>query len=498
MITPLVVILAIAAYFTMFFGVSYLSGRRSDNAAFFTAGRKVPWIVVALATISAPISGVTFISVPGMVADKGASYMQMALGFVVGYLLIAYVLVPLFYRRNLISIYGYLGQRFGRGTYSTGAWFFFVSKMLGAAVRFFVVCVVLQALVFEPLGIPFALNVLVTVGLIWVCTFRGGLKSIIWTDVVKSVCLVASVGLCIWFIADSLSASGIDPYKAVTTHSSSRMFFFDNPTEGTYFWKQFVAGIFMVVAMTGLDQDMMQRNLACSDIARCRKNMISASLVQLLIIGMFLLLGTMLLLYIENTPGLELPSKPDEIFSLVATHPTLPTAVGILFVIGLIAVSYSAAASALVSLTTSFTVDILGWQKMEERTLEQRRKLVHLAMAAVMAIIIVVFFHVSDDDAISTVYVLASYTYGPILGLFAFGMFNNRPVADRLVPLVCVAAPAICWLTKEWLERAYGYQMGFELLLLNAALTVGGLMLIARREPQTDSSEALVEPTEVM
>lgn len=489
--TPLVVVLTIAAYFIMFFGVSYLSGRRSDNAAFFTAGRKVPWFIVALATISAPISGVTFISVPGMVADKGASYMQMAFGFVVGYLLIAYVLVPLFYRRNLISIYGYLGQRFGRGTYSTGAWFFFVSKMLGAAVRFFVVCVVLQALVFEPLGVPFAANVTVTVGLIWLCTFRGGVKSIIWTDIVKSICLVASVGLCIWFIATSLSTSGIDPFQAVAQHSSSRIFFFDNPTEGTYFWKQFVAGIFMVVAMTGLDQDMMQRNLACSDITRCRKNMVSASLVQLLIIGMFLLLGTMLLLYIENTPGLEMPSKPDEIFSLVATHPTLPVVVGILFVVGLISVSYSAAASALVSLTTSFTVDILGWQKMEEHTLSRRRKIIHLAMATIMAVIIVVFFHVSDDDAISTVYVLASYTYGPILGLFAFGMCTNRPVADRLVPAVCVAAPAICWITKEWLERFYNYHMGFELLLLNAVLTVGGLWLIAQRKPSAETTEAV-------
>ena len=446
MITPLVVILAIAAYFIMFFAVSHLSGRRSDNAAFFNAGRRVPWLIVALATISAPISGVTF--------------MQMTFGFVIGYLVIAYILVPLFYRRNLISIYGYLGQRFGRGTYSTGAWFFFISKMLGAAVRFFVVCVVLQALVFKPMGIPFAANVIVTVGLIWGCTFRGGVKSIIWTDVIKSICLIASVGLCIWYISQSLTSTGIDPYTAVTNHPSSRIFFFDNPSEGTYFWKQFIAGIFMV----------------------------SASLMQLIIIGMFLLLGTMLLLYIENTPTLHMPDKPDEIFSLVATHGGLPVAVGILFIIGLISVSYSAAASALVSLTTSFTVDILGWQKMEEHTLSRRRKAIHLAMAAIMAVIIVVFFHVSDDDAISTVYVLASYTYGPILGLFAFGMLSKLPVADRYVPAVCIAAPAICWLVKEWLGRAYSYQMSFELLLLNAALTIAGLWIIAVRQPQNAPS----------
>ena len=477
--TPFIVILTIAAYFAMFFGVGYLSSRHTDNAAFFTAGRRVPWIIVAIATISAPISGVTFISVPGMVAAKGHTYLQMALGFVVGYAAIAYVLVPLFYKRNLVSIYGYLGQRFGASTYGTGAWFFFVSKMLGAAVRFFVVCVVLQTLVFGPLGVPFGLNVALTVGLIWLCTFQGGVKSIIWTDVVKSICLISSVVLCIWFIARSLGTGMEGIVSTVRGHATSRIFNFSDPASATYFWKQFVAGIFMVIAMTGLDQDMMQRTLACRDIRQCRKNMITSSLMQFVIIALFLMLGTLLVIYIENVPSLSLPAKSDEIFSLVATHPTLPVAVGVLFVLGLISVSYSAAGSALVSLTTSFTIDVLGWHDIDEATLARRRKRVHLGMAVVMALLIVVFFHVSDDDAISTVYTLASYTYGPILGLFIFGMASDRPVADRLVPVVCVAAPAICWLTRYTLHMRYGYEMSFELLLLNALLTIIGLRILA-------------------
>lgn len=473
--TPVIVILSIAVYFAIFFGVSYMSSRRTDTAAFFNADRRVPWPVVALATIGAPISGVTFISVPGMVVTKGHSYLQMGLGFIVGYLIIAYVLVPLFYRRNLISIYGYLGERFGLGTYITGAWFFFVSKMLGAAVRFFVVCVVLQSLVFGPLGVPFALNVTVTVGLIWACTARGGVKSIIWTDVVKTLCMVTTVVLCIYFIATAMHWDMAQMWNAVATHKSSRIFHFDNPSEGIYFWKQFVAGIFLVVAMTGLDQDMMQRNLACRDIRQCRKNMITSSLMQTVVIVLFLILGTLMAIYIEATPSLTMPEKTDEIFSLVATGAGLPMVVGILFVVGLVSVSYSATASALVSLTTSFTVDILGHKDLTDSRINRRRRGVHMAMAVVMALIIVLFYHITNEDAISTVYILASYTYGPILGLFLFGMMSDRRPSDVFVPIVCIAAPVMCWFLKEWLATAWNYQMGFELLITNTALTMAGL-----------------------
>ncbi|MCM1504677.1 MAG: sodium:solute symporter [Muribaculum sp.] len=477
--TLTIVIITIIGYFAVLFGISHLSARKSDNATFFTGNRRMPWPVVAFATLGAALSGVTFISVPGMVAEKGYSYLQMGLGFIVGYALIAFVLVPLFYKRNLISIYGYLGDRFGARTYRTGAWFFFASKMLGASVRFFVVCIVLQTLVFDPLGIPFSLNVAVTVGIIWLYTFRGGVKSVIWTDLLKSFCLVTSVVLCIYFIARNLNFSAADLVRGISEHDSSRIFYFDDPTKGIYFWKQFVAGIFMVIAMTGLDQDMMQRNLACRDSRECGKNMITSGILQFFLIGMFLLLGTLLVIYIDSTPELTMPDKSDDIFGIVATHSSLPAAVGILFVLGLVAAAYSAAGSALVSLTTSFTVDILDAAKMEDARLAKLREAVHLAMAATMGIIIVVFFMVNEEDAISAVYTLASYTYGPLLGLFVFGMFCRRQVNDRLVPAVCLLAPVLCWGAKYYLKSAWDYELSFELLLLNAALTVGGLVLLS-------------------
>ncbi len=477
--TPTIVIITILGYFAVLFGISHLSARRSDNTTFFTGNRRMPWPVVAFATLGAALSGVTFISVPGMVAEKGYSYLQMALGFIVGYALIAFVLVPMFYRRNLISIYGYLGDRFGGKTYRTGAWFFFASKMLGGTVRFFVVCIVLQTLVFDPMGIPFGLNVAVTVGIIWLYTFRGGVKSVIWTDLLKSFCLVTSVVLCICFIARNLDFSAGDLVRSIAEHDSSRIFYFDDPTKGIYFWKQFVAGVFMVIAMTGLDQDMMQRNLACRDSRECCKNMVTSGVLQFFLIGMFLLLGTLLVIYIDSTPGLAMPEKSDDIFGIVATHSSLPVAVGILFVVGLIAAAYSAAGSALVSLTTSFTVDILDASKMEESRLTKLRKSVHLAMAVTMGIIIFVFFIVNEEDAISAVYTLASYTYGPLLGLFVFGMFSRRQVNDRLVPAVCLLAPVLCWGAKHYLKSAWDYELSFELLLLNAAFTVVGLVLLS-------------------
>ena len=489
--TPAIVIITILAYFAVLFGISHLSSRKSDNATFFTGNRRMPWPVVAFATLGAALSGVTFISVPGMVAEKGYSYLQMGLGFIVGYALIAFVLVPLFYKRKLISIYGYLGERFGASTYRTGAWFFFASKMLGASVRFFVVCIVLQTLVFDPLGIPFTLNVLVTVGVIWLYTFSGGVKSVIWTDLLKSFCLVTSVVLCIYFIARNLHLSLPDLASSIAAHSSSQMFFFDDPSRGIYFWKQFVAGIFMVIAMTGLDQDMMQRNLACRNPRECRKNMITSGVMQFFLIAMFLLLGTLLVIYIENTPSLNMPEKSDDIFGIVATHSSLPAIVGVLFVVGLIAAAYSAAGSALVSLTTSFTVDILNASSMEEKKLARLRKLVHIGMAAAMGGVIIIFFMVNEEDAISAVYTLASYTYGPLLGLFIFGMFSDKPVNDRFVPAVCLLAPALCWMAKHYLKSAWDYELSFELLLLNAFLTICGLVVLSWiRSDVSDDIEA--------
>ncbi len=482
--TPWIVLATIVGYFIVLFLVSWLASRGSDNASFFNGNRQAPWFIVAIAMLGAPISGVTFISVPGMVAAKGFSYLQMVLGFVVGYFAIAYVLIPLFYKRNLVSIYGYLEQRFGTGTHKSGAWFFFISKMLGAAVRFYVVCVTLQLLVFGPLGVPFIVNVVATIALIFLYTLQGGVKTVIWTDTLKSFCLVMSVVLCIFFIAKGLGYDFAGMVKAVAGDETSRMFFFDNPKEGTYFWKQFIAGVFMVIATTGLDQDLMQRSLACKNAKESQKNLIVSGVTQFFVISLFLILGTLLVLY-TRAKGIALPEKSDELFGLVAADPGMPIIVGILFILGLIAAAYSAAGSALTSLTTSFTVDILeADRKQDDASLSRTRKLVHVAMAAGMGAVIYVFYLISNSDAISAVYTLASYTYGPILGLFAFGMMSRSAVRDRLVPVVCIAAPVISFFVQQWLASAYNYTLGFELLLLNAVLTMAGLALLSTGKKQ--------------
>ena len=475
-----IVIITIIAYFALLLLISYFASRKSDNATFFSGNRKNPWILVSIATIGAAISGVTFISVPGMVETKGYSYLQMCLGFIVGYFLIAFVLVPMFYKRNLVSIYGYLGERFGVATYRSGAWFFFVSKMLGASVRFLVVCSTLQILVFDPLNIPFVLNVVATIALIWLYTAQGGVKSVIWTDVLKSCCLVLSVVLCIYFIAQGMGFSIGEMVSAVAGDSTSQIFFFDDPKEGTYFWKQFLAGVFMVIATTGLDQDMMQRNLACKDSKESQKNMIVSSIVQFFVIALFLILGTLLVMYMNKT-GIAMPEKSDDIFGLVAQSAGMPVIVLILFVLGLISAAYSAAGSALTSLTTSFTVDILdGQKKYNDAKLTRVRKMVHIIMSVLMGLVIIVFYYASNQDAISAVYTLASYTYGPILGLFVFGLFIKLQVHDKWVPVVCVLAPALSWVVQWQLKEQFNYTTSFELLIINAVLTIIGLAMLSK------------------
>lgn len=482
--TPAIVIITIAAYFALLMVISWFASRGSNNSTFFNGNRQAPWGLVAFAMIGAAISGVTFISVPGMVAAKGYSYLQMVLGFIVGYFAIAFVLVPIFYRRNLISIYGYLEDRFGKSTYHTGAWFFFVSKMLGAAVRFYVVCVVLQSMVFGPLGIPFAITVVVSILLIWIYTVQGGVKTLIWTDTLKSFCLVASVGLCIYFIAGNLGLNFGEAFSAVTSHSSFKMFYFDDPLAGTYFWKQFLAGIFMAIALNGLDQDMMQRNLACRDSRQSQKNMIVSGITQFFVIALFLILGTMLLIYMDSK-GMAHPAKPDDTFAAVVDSPGMPIIVGILFIVGLVSAAYSAAGSALTSLTTSFTVDIMGAnRRMDDRRLAITRRLVHLGMSVAMGLVIIAFYYLSNQDAISAVYTLASYTYGPILGLFVFGLACKRPVRDCLVPAVCILAPVLSWVTQWTLKEYCNYTTSFELLLMNAAFTILGLLMLLKPRKQ--------------
>lgn len=479
--SPLSVIITIAAYFLVLFIVSYIAGRKADNEGFFVGNRKSAWYVVAFAMIGSSISGVTFVSVPGMVGASSFSYLQMVLGFVAGQFIIAFILIPLFYRMNLVSIYEYLENRFGGSSYKTGAWFFFISKMLGAAVRLFLVCLTLQLLVFEPFKLPFVLNVIITVALVWLYTFRGGVKSLIWTDSLKTFCLVVSVVLCIYYIASDLRLDFAGMVTTISDSDLSRMFFFDDVNDKRYFFKQFLAGVFTMIAMTGLDQDMMQRNLSCKNFKDSQKNMITSGISQFFIILLFLMLGVLLYTFTVRQ-GIDNPAKSDELFPMIATGGYFPGIVGVLFIIGLISAAYSAAGSALTALTTSFTVDILGVKGKTEQAIVKTRKRVHVGMAVVMGAVIFVFNLLNNTSVIDAVYILASYTYGPILGMFAFGIFTKKQVRDKYIPVVAIASPILCYILQRNSEAWFGgYQFSYELLIFNALFTFIGLCLLIKK-----------------
>ena len=463
--TPYAVLITILAYFAAMAAVSSLSVRKKDGQdVFYTGGRKTHWAVVAIAMIGSCMSGVTYVSVPGMVGTSGFGYLQMCIGFFLGYLVIAFVLTPLYFRLRVVSIYQYLEKRFGMGAYRTGAWFFFLSKMLGASVRLFLVCLTLQLLLFGPLGLPFWLNVVCNVGVCLAYTYRSGVKSVIWTDVLKTVCMVVAVTLCVILIGKDLGGIRIH----------EKVFFFDDVNHPQYFWKQLLGGLFTVIAMTGLDQDMMQRTLSCKNTRDSQKNLIVSSLLQTVVIALLLCLGA--LLY-QFAAAHGIPETGDRLFPAVATSTLLPGIVGILFVLGLVSSAYGAGGSALTSLTTSFTVDILG-----KGNDVKVRKAVHVGMAVLMAVTIIVFNALNSTSAIDAVYKLASYTYGPILGLFAFGILTRKAVHDKYVPIVALVAPAVCLVLQLNSERWFGgYRFSYELLPVNAALTFLGLCLLRRK-----------------
>jgi len=481
--SPISILITIAAYFAVLFSLSYFTGRKADNAGFFSGNRKSPWYVVAFATIGAAISGVTFVSVPGMVAASGFSYMQMVLGFTVGQILIAFVLIPLYYRMNLVSIYEYLESRFGLSTYQTGAWLFFISKMMGASIRLFIVCVVLQLLVFTPLGLSFVLNVFFTVAIVWLYTYRGGVKSLIWTDSLKTFCLVVSVGMSIYYISINLATSDGSIISMITGSEMSKTFFFDDINDRRHFLKQFFAGIFTVIAITGLDQDLMQKTMSCKNFRDAQKNMITGAILQIFIILLFLVLGVLLFTY-ASANNIPLPEKSDEVFPYLATKGYFPFIVSILFIVGLISAAYAAAGSALTALTTSFTIDILKGKKgkSENETAATRQK-VHIAMAIIMGIVIFVINELNNTTVIDTVYKIASYTYGPLLGMFVFGIFTKRNIRERWVPLVAIISPVICLIldinSRDWFN---GYVFSHERLIFNALFTFIGLCLLMRRK----------------
>lgn len=485
--SPYLILLTVAFYFVLLLTISFFTGRKADNQSFFTGNRKSRWYIVAFGMIGSAISGVTFVSVPGMVAAKSFSYMQMVLGFAVGQIIIAFILIPLFYRMNLTSIYEYLEKRFGISSYKTGALFFFISKLLGAAVRLFLVCIVLQLLLFAPLGISFVWNVVVTISVVWLFTRKGGVKSVVWTDSLKTLCLIISVGACIYFIAKDLGLDWGGVTETIKQSEMSRMFFFDDINDKRFFFKQFLAGIFTVIATTGLDQDMMQKALSCKSPVDSQKNMIISGIMQIFINLLFLMVGVLLFTYAFREQ-IELPAKSDELFPLIATGGYFPPIVGVLFTFGLIAAAFAAAGSAMTALTTSFSVDMLNIKKQDPVKMGQTRRKVHLFIAFLMGLVIIIINLLNNTSVIDAVYILASYTYGPILGIFAFGIFTKKKVRDKYVPLVALISPIICFIldknSKAWFN---GYEFSYELLIMNSLVTIIGLSMLTIRKQTTES-----------
>lgn len=471
------IILTILSYFGVLLLVSRLTAKQSTNDTFYRGNRQSPWYLVAFGMIGASISGVTFVSVPGMVNTIGMTYLQTCLGFVLGYVAVAFVLLPIYYRLNLTTIYSYLQQRLGTRSYKTGAWFFLLSKMSGAAVKFYVVCMILQRFVLDALGIPFVLTVLVLVALIWLYTRRGGIKTLVWTDTFQTFCMFMAL---IFIIVNVMSMLNMSVEEAVTTivqDERSRVFVFDDWVSKQNFWKLFVSGIFIVVVMTGLDQDMMQKNLTCKTLREAQKDMCTYGLAFVPANLLFLCLGVLLSMLAQQE-GIALPSSGDELLPMFAATGKMGNMVVVLFTIGIVAASFSSADSALTALTTTYCVDIK--EKADDEALRHR---VHAGMSVVFVIFILLFRTFNSTNLIDAIYILVSYTYGPLLGLFAFGLFTKYQVTDRWVPYFAILSPILCYVLDVLAQQLWGYHFGYELLLLNGAFTFAGLYVTRKKEP---------------
>jgi len=476
---PYLVLGIVLGYFCVLMGISWLTSRKADTQTFFTANRKSPWYLVAFGMVGATLSGVTFISVPGEVGNSAFSYLQFVFGNVVGYWLVAGVLLPLYYKLNLVSIYSYLDKRFGVKSYKTGSFFFLISKLIGAAFRLYLVAGVLQIAFFDAFNIPFTLTVVVTIALIWIYTFRGGIKTIVWTDTLQTLFLVSAVIFTIVAISKNLDLNGEQLVKAIQDDPNSKLFFWDWRS-GNNFFKQFIAGIFITIAMFGMDQDMMQKNLTCKNKRDAQKNMIVFSLSFLVTSILFLCLGVLLYIFADKS-GIKIPNVSDDVYPMLAlNYFGLP--VGIAFLLGITAAAYSSADSALTALTTSFSVDFLKIEKYEEKKKQKLKKWSHLMFSVLLIGVILIFRVINDESVVKAVFRVAGYTYGPILGLFVFGMYIKRKVNDKWVPLVGISAPVVCYFISKHSEFLFnGYEFGFELLVLNGAITILGLLLISKK-----------------
>ena len=460
----MMILATVLAYFAILFGISHLTSRRADNSTFYRANRRAPWYMVAFGMVGASISGVTFVSVPGMVLSSQMTYLQMCLGFIVGYLVIAFVLLPLYYRLNLTSIYTYLGQRLGERSYTTGACFFLLSKMTGAAVRFYVVCIILQQFVFEPVGIPFIVNVLAMVTLIWLYTRRGGIGTLVFTDTFQTICLFTALIMIILSVTDQLHLSVSEAMTTISNSEMSRIFVFDDWVSPHNFWKQFLSGAFIAIVMTGLDQDMMQKNLTCKSLRDAQKDMCTYGVAFVPANLLFLALGVLLTMVLGT--GL----KGDEMLPAYIQGNSHSQLLMMLFTIGIVAASFSSADSALTSLTTSYCVDI-----RRQAGNERLRKQTHIAMCLFFVLFILLFRALNSTSLINAIYTIASYTYGPLLGLFTFGLFTHRQPHDSMVPAICIASPLLCYALDTTTQYLWDYHFGYELLMLNGLLTFLGL-----------------------
>lgn len=480
------ILLLIGAYFLVLILISYLTGRNDSNTDFFKAGQKSPWFVVAFGMIGASLSGVTFISVPGWVDASDFSYMQVVFGYLAGYAVIAFILLPLYYRLNVTSIYEYLQGRFGTVSYKVGAVSFFISRVLGASFRLFLVAIVLQQFVFDAWKIPFELTVVLSILLIWVYTFRGGIKTIVWTDTLQTLFMLLSVGLSIYFINEKLGWSFMEFWKSEELKEYSKVFFTEDFSQKSHFVKSFLGGMFITICMTGLDQDMMQKNLTCRNLGDAQKNMVSFSIILVVVNLVFLLLGALLFIYAGKN-GVALPlmdgePKSDLLFPEIALNSGLGSLVAMTFILGLIAAAYSSADSALTSLTTSFCIDFLGIEKREASSQKALRKKVHIGMSLLLILVVISFKYLLDRNVIDGLLTVATFTYGPLLGLFAFGIFTRYSINDRWVWLVALSCVLVVMgLSYLPAEALGGYQIGYELLPFNGLITFLGLWLIRKR-----------------
>ena len=466
----MLIIITVLLYFAALMLFSRITARHGDNnQTFFRANRRSPWYMVAFGMVGASISGITFVSVPGMTMFTGMTYVQMCIGFILGYFAVAFVLLPVYYRLNLTTIYTYLKERLGMRSYKTGAWFFLISKMTGAAVRFYVVCIILQRFVLDAIGVPFALTVVAMVALIWLYTRRGGIKTLVWTDTFQTTCMFAALILIIYNVMGQLGMSATDAVKAITTDEHSRMFVMDDWISKQNFWKQFLSGAFVVIVMTGLDQDMMQKNLTCRTLREAQKDMCTYGFAFVPANILFMALGV-LLMQLAQKDGIALPASGDELLPMFAATGRLGSTVVVLFTIGIVAASFSSADSALTALTTSYCVDI-----RQREGDEQLRRRAHIGIAVVFGLFILLFKTLNSTSVIDAIYILCSYTYGPLLGLFAFGLFTRRKPCDKLVPYIAVASPIVCFALEKTAMQCWGYKFGYELLMINGLLTFMGL-----------------------